>query len=69
MPILRKKQIRKMTDGEIEKNIQELRSELAQQRCLIAAGGAIENPGKIKNLRRTIARLLTYQNLRKSGKM
>ncbi|MHA1268747.1 MAG: 50S ribosomal protein L29 [Candidatus Helarchaeota archaeon] len=67
MPILRKKQIRKMTDGEIEKKITELRNELAQQKSLIAAGGAIENPGKIKNIRRTIARLLTYQNMRKKG--
>jgi len=69
MPILRKKQILKMTDAEIEKKLNELRSELAQQKSLIASGGAIENPGRIKELRRNIARLLTYQNLRRLGKI
>ncbi|MHA1229517.1 MAG: 50S ribosomal protein L29 [Candidatus Helarchaeota archaeon] len=69
MPILRKKQLRKMTIDEIDKKITELRSELFQQRSLIAGGGAIENPGKIKELRRTIARLLTYKRLRELGKI
>ncbi|TFF88630.1 MAG: 50S ribosomal protein L29 [Promethearchaeota archaeon] len=69
MPILRKKQIRKMTDGEIEKKINDLRSELAQQKSLIASGGAIENPSKIREIKKTIARLLTYKNLRRLGKI
>ena len=67
MPIIRKKQIRNMTDGEIEKKIGELRNELSQQKSLIAAGGAIENPGKIREIKRAIARLLTFQNMRKLG--
>ncbi|MHA1693771.1 MAG: 50S ribosomal protein L29 [Candidatus Helarchaeota archaeon] len=69
MPILRKKQIRKMSNDEIEKKLNDLRNELAKERSLVAGGGAIEKPGRIRELRRTIARLLTYRNLRKLGKI
>ena len=48
-----------MTEAEREKKLQELRAELSNQRAIAASGGAVENTGQIKTLRRTIARILT----------
>ncbi|MHA1265190.1 MAG: 50S ribosomal protein L29 [Candidatus Helarchaeota archaeon] len=59
MPVLKPKEIRDMTEAEREKKLQELRTELSNQRAINASGGAVENTGKIKTLRKTIARILT----------
>ncbi|MFX1295089.1 MAG: 50S ribosomal protein L29 [Promethearchaeota archaeon] len=56
---LKTKEIREMTEAEREKKLQELQTELSNQRAIAASGGAVENTGIIKTLRRTIARILT----------
>ncbi len=48
-----------MRANERQKQLDELTSELLRERALISAGGAPENPGRSKELRRTIARLHT----------
>lgn len=59
MPILRKKEIREMSQKERMSKLDELNTELSKIRTMIHAGGAIENPGRAKALRKTIARLKT----------
>ncbi|MBS7619470.1 50S ribosomal protein L29 [Candidatus Bathyarchaeota archaeon] len=59
MPILRKKEIREMSQKEKMSKLDELNTELSKIRTMIHAGGAIENPGRAKALRKTIARLKT----------
>ncbi len=59
MAILRSEEIRKMKPEERQKQLNELIAELLRERALISAGGAPENPGKSKELRRTIARIHT----------
>lgn len=59
MPILRMTEIREMTPDERMRRLEELRTELSKLRTMISAGGAVENPGRVKALRRTIAKLLT----------
>ncbi len=59
MPRLKTKEIREMTEAEREKKLQEFQTELSNQRAISASGGAVENTGIIKTLRRTIARILT----------
>lgn len=59
MPGLKTGEIRDMTEAEREKKLQDLRTELSNERAIAASGGAVENTGKIKTLRRTIARILT----------
>ena len=59
---LRSDDIRKMSDDEREKKIEETRKEISQQKALVASGGALENPGNMKLLKRRLARLLTIQN-------
>jgi len=59
LPILRMREIREMTPDERRRRLEELRTELSKLRTMISAGGSVENPGRVKALRRTIARLLT----------
>jgi large subunit ribosomal protein L29 len=43
------------------KRLAELRTELSRLRTMVSAGGSIENPMRIRDLRRTIARLMTVE--------
>ena len=62
MPILRPNEIRKMSPKEREKRLKELRLELIRLRGMAhAVGGALENPARIREIKRAIARILTIQ--------
>lgn len=61
MAILRLDEIRKMTPGERKEQIRKLSSDLIRERAMASAGGAPENPGRIGEIRRTIARIKTVQ--------
>ncbi len=67
MPILRMKEITGMSAEDRTKKLSELRAELSRLRTMISAGGAVENPTRVRELRRTIAQLLTVQNEEKHG--
>lgn len=58
MAILRKAQIREMSLKEREKKIEELKTELLTLRAK-ARTGSIESSGRVRELRRTVARILT----------
>ncbi len=66
MPVLRKRDIDQMLPEERTKKITELRAELTTIRTSVKAGGIVENPARIRELRKTVARLLTSENARKS---
>ena len=59
MPILRKREIKQLLPEEREKKLAELRTELTRLRTSVKAGGNVENVGRIRELKRTIARILT----------
>ena len=59
MAILRPSEIRDMNVEEMRSKLRELRTELARARATVAAGGSLDNPARIRELRRTIARVLT----------
>jgi len=59
MTILRADEIREMSPEERKAELRELRNELVNERAVAEAGGQPENPGRIKNLRRAIARIKT----------
>ena len=67
MPILRVKEIRGMSSEDRDKKLSELRAELARLRTMVRAGGAVENPARIRDLRKTIAKILTIENEDKLG--
>lgn len=47
---------------ERERRLQELRTELSKMKTMIHAGGSVENPGRVRALRKAIARILTVMN-------
>ena len=61
MAILRTKEIREMTPEERMDELDKMTSELIRERALASAGGAPDNPGRIGELKRTIARIKTIQ--------
>ena len=67
MPILRMKEINAMTPADRTKKLGELRAELSRLRTMIHAGGAIENPTRVREIRKTIAQVLTVENEVKLG--
>ncbi len=56
--ILRKQKIREMSSKERETKLQELKTELLTLRAKTQTG-SIESAGRVRELRRTIARILT----------
>lgn len=61
MAILRSNDIRKMSKEERVEELRKLNDELVRERALTSAGGAPENPGRIGEIKRTIARIKTIQ--------
>ncbi|RLF17624.1 MAG: 50S ribosomal protein L29 [Thermoprotei archaeon] len=61
MAILRPNEIRKMSPDERRKKLEELRAELARLRALALARGQLDNPCRIREIRKAIARILTIE--------
>ncbi len=61
MAILRVDEIRNMNHDERHEELDKLKLELIRERAIGSAGGAPENPGRIKEIRKTIARIKTIQ--------
>ena len=61
MTVLHTEEIRDMTPPERETELEELETELLNAVSAKAAGAQPENPGRIKELRKAIARLKTIQ--------
>lgn len=67
MPFIRLKEIREMTSEKRTEKLSELQAELSRLRAMIKGGGSIENPSRIREIRRAIARILTIENEQKQG--
>jgi large subunit ribosomal protein L29 len=55
------KDVRGMSPEDRAKLLTDTRAELMHERGLAAMGGSVKNPGKIRDLRTTIARILTVE--------
>lgn len=62
MPFLSPKEIREMPQDLRVQRLSELRSELSKLRTMSKAGGAFENPSRIREIRNAIARIMTIEN-------
>jgi len=67
VPIIRLKEMNDMSSEERASKVVELRAELSRLRTMISAGGAVDNPARIRELRKTIARILTVEKEEKLG--
>lgn len=61
MSIFRIEEIRKMSEKERRGELESLMIDLMRERGVIATGGAPESPGRVKEIRRTIARIKTVE--------
>ncbi len=62
MSLIRMNEIREMTPQEREDKLKELSNDLMHERGVAAMGGALVSPGKIRALRKNIARLKTVMS-------
>lgn len=67
MTILRAKEVNGMSAKDRAQRLSDLRVELARMRTMINAGGAVEDPTRVHELRKAIAIILTVQNEVKLG--
>ncbi|NHI89485.1 MAG: 50S ribosomal protein L29 [Candidatus Thorarchaeota archaeon] len=56
------KEIRKLTAAERKKKLDDLYNEMSTIRIESATGGGTENPYRIRNVRKAIARILTIEH-------
>ena len=63
---MRARELREMTDEELDMRLADTRQELFNLRFQ-SATGALENPARLKLAKREIARILTVRNEREAG--
>ena len=62
MAIARTRELREMSPEDLSSKLAEVRSELSKERANIAMKGVPDSTGRVRALRRTVARILTIQN-------
>ncbi len=67
MPFIRLKEIRELSSEKRVEKLNELQGELSRLRAMIKVGGSIENPSRISEIKKAIARLLTVENEARAG--
>lgn len=68
MAILKSRKMREMSEKEISEKMSELRLELSKEMASSEIGGSVKNPGRIREIRRTIARIKTEHSRRGMNK-
>tara|TARA_Y100000310_G_scaffold342247_1_gene444613 strand:- start:24271 stop:24504 length:234 start_codon:yes stop_codon:yes gene_type:complete len=66
---MKAKEIRSLDKSTTNEKILELKKELVKMNAQVAIGTALKNPGQVKEVKKTIARMLTIENekMQKSG--
>ena len=67
MAIIKKSKLREAPDTELTAKLTDYQKELNAERGMLATGGRTSNPGKIRELKRSVARILTILHERKLG--
>lgn len=62
---IKNKELRKLNNQELQNKLIELKKDLIKVNAQIAAGTVPENSGNVKNLKKTVARILTIKNQKK----
>ena len=64
MAIIRKKELNQMSEEILKSRLMDLRKELIKINAQVSTGTLPENPGRVREVKRTIARILTKINLK-----
>ncbi len=62
---LKTKDLRNMNDEELNQKLKSLKESLLKERASVAMGGAPSSPGKMRSVKRQIARILTIMEEKK----
>ena len=65
MAAMRKKELKQLNETQMKSKITELKKELMKLKAQASTGTSPQNPGQIRLIKRTIARLLTFLNQKK----
>lgn len=66
MAIFRASEVSQFSEAELSEQLTKLELELVQDLGKVSAGGAPDNPGRIREIKRTIARIKTEQTKRRN---
>ena len=61
MAILRSLEIRNLTKDKLKDKVKELKMELMKEKGKVDIGGVADNPGKMREIKKTIARIYTIE--------
>ncbi len=59
MAILKPRKIKEMNEKDLAEKLKEMHLELSKEMASSEIGGSVKNPGRIREIRRTIARIKT----------
>lgn len=59
MPKIKKKELRTLSNDELNSKLNDLRKELMRFRTDISTGTVIKNPGQVKQTKKTISRIIS----------
>ncbi|MAG47794.1 50S ribosomal protein L29 [archaeon] len=65
--MVKKKDLKKLTEQGLNERLEELRKEMIKINAQISTGTPPENKGGVKQVKKNIARILTYLNQNKSS--
>jgi len=65
---MKKKEIKSMSNVDLNSKLTELKKELMKFNTQIATGTTPKSPGQIKNTKKNIARILTFLKEKEGGK-
>ena len=68
MAVIRKKDMKKLNQEELSEKLKELKLELTKDMANVEVGGSVKNPGRLREIRKTIARILTEQSKKQEMK-
>jgi len=68
MAIIKKKQLKEMSTPDLVNRYTELKLELSKERGQMAIGGSPTNSGRVREIRKTIAKILTELKEREKRK-
>jgi large subunit ribosomal protein L29 len=67
MAIIKKSEFNQMNEQQLTEKVSELQKELMKLRAQISTHTTLENPGRVKSVRKMIARIYTKLNQKKSA--
>ena len=65
---MKAKEIRSSDKNTLNEKILELKKELVKLNAQVAIGASLKNPGQVKKIKKTVARILTVEQERIKGK-